>query len=405
MPFEVRAQLSGVAVNNPGVQESLTLHTEDKYVGVKAERLLGIDDQRISLSTIVCDPKDRAVPSVPVEILVIDPEAAGDNSDGSKKLLAKVLLESGSTEVGRSISVRPSRTVRIIARVVGSKTRSAVLLGEKQTPPWQSKRVKVYSDRDVYDYGDTAKVFVRTPYKTGSGVLIFNTNDSSRCIFFDIADGVAVVEMPINSGLRTAVSAIVKVWKREPSFESGSKNGGLSEALDSVKPELSALVIRINKRQDLIISLNCEDRNLSAGAKHPVVVSVKKNDGTSVSKSDVVLRLGPLNYSSLPADSGDLYNQYAGDVGYPRLFSTSMVPDHLSWPLSKPSDSRATFSPGLSSHHGWISGDGPLSCMLQEKSGEGTWVSPILQTDENGELQVDIKIPAASGKYRLVAEV
>lgn len=404
--FEVRAQLSGVAVNNPGVQESLTLHTEDKYVGVKAERLLGIDDQRISLSTIVCDPKDRAVPSVPVEILVVDPEAVGDYSVGSKNLLAKVLLESGSTEVVRSISVRPSRTVRVIARVVGSKTQSAVLLGEKQTPPWQSKRVKVYSDRDVYDYGDTAKVFVRTPYKTGSGVLIFNTNDSSRSIFFDIADGVADVEMPINSDLRTVVSAIVKVWEREPSIKSGSNNGGLSEEADSVKPELSALVIRINKRQDLIISLNCEDRNLCAGAKHPVVVSVKKNDGTSVSKADVVLKLGPLNYSSLPADSGDLYNQYAGDAGYPRLFSTSMVPDHLAWTLSKPSDSRVTFRPGLYTQHGWMmSGAGPLYCMLQEKSGEGTWLSPILKTDENGELRVDIKTPAASGKYRLVAEV
>lgn len=403
--FEVRAQLSGVAVNNPRVQESITLHTEDKYVGVKAERLLGIDDQRISLSTIVCDPKDRAVPSVPVEILVVDPEAVGDYSVGSTNLLAKVLLKSGSTEVVRSISVRPSRTVRVIARVVGSKTQSAVLLGEKQTPPWQSKRVKVYSDRDIYDYGDTAKVFVRTPYKTGSGVLIFNTNDSSRSIFFDIANGVADVEMPINSDQRTVVSAIVKVWEREPSIKSGSKNGGLSQKADSVKPELSALVIRINKRQDVIISLNCEDRNLCAGAKHPVVVSVKKNDGSSVSKADVVLKLGPLNYSSLPADSSNLYNQYAGDAGYPRLFSTSMLPDHLSWPLSKLSDSRATFSSGLSSHHGWMNSAGPLYCMLQEKIGEGTWVSPILQTDANGELRVDIKIPAASGKYRLVAEV
>lgn len=171
---------------------------------------------RVTLRADALDPQGQRTPRL-TQTLVTGPDGSATLRLRAQTLGEYVFTASASDAAGNAVSAE----------------RQLFIHEQRSESDWSFSDVKVVADRDTYEPGQTARVLVRAPVRSGVGVLAIESQNMHRRVAFPIVGGLALVSLPVTAEM--APNAFVSVLVP-------SRDGFKTAQLELLVPPLDALV-------------------------------------------------------------------------------------------------------------------------------------------------------------------
>ncbi len=293
-PVSIQAEVAVTDLNRQQWtdQTQFILHPASIYVGLRQDRGFYRAGNTMSSACVVTDLDGNLVSDRLIEFDVTRSQWVFENRRWQEKshVVKTFTLKSGDEPEPFSLELTDPGSYRIKARVVDAKDRTnetvmSVWVSGGTAPPSQSntlESVTIIADKDRYEPGDVASLYLRLPFKGGHGVVMAYGNGSSIEIPFTAAEDEATIDVPI--GPYTLNTQIQVMYAGvSPRDDTGTK----PPIPKTATGQQTLIVSRESLRLDVQVTTNNDV--VVPGAEVEICVAVKDADGKGVKGAEICL--------------------------------------------------------------------------------------------------------------------
>ncbi|HNJ98278.1 MAG TPA: alpha-2-macroglobulin family protein, partial [Ilumatobacteraceae bacterium] len=209
LPVSVSAQATVTDVNRQAWASTtgLLVHATDRYVGLRSSRSFVRQGDPLDVDAVVTGIDGQALPGVTVDVVAGRVEWKYVNGEYTETVVDQqtCTVTSAAEPVHCAFDTAVGGQYKVTAVVTGTdgghnRTELTVWVSGAQSVPTrgvQQQVLTVVPDKDTYAIGDTAELLVQAPFATGEGLMTVVHNGVRRSERFNIADGSAVLTVPI----------------------------------------------------------------------------------------------------------------------------------------------------------------------------------------------------------------
>ncbi|SDO70561.1 hypothetical protein SAMN04515671_1764 [Nakamurella panacisegetis] len=223
LPVTLTAQATVTDVSRQAIAGTadLLVHPADYYVGLSSADTFVTAGQDLVLQTVTTDIDGAAVPgrAVTVTAAKVATSYVNGRSVDTESDVRTCPVTSTSTPTNCTFHPTASGTYKITATVVDDKGRTS----RSELTRWvagsdgavdssvEQQQLTLVPDAKEYQPGQSAKVLVQSPITTGSGLLTVLHNGIVSTSRFAVANGSAVVGVPVTAAEIPGVSVSIEV--------------------------------------------------------------------------------------------------------------------------------------------------------------------------------------------------
>lgn len=306
LPVSVTAEATVTDVNRQAWSSStgLLVHAADRYVGLRSSRTFVRQGDPLEIETVVTDIDGASISGVTFDVVagrvewkfvdgeytetVVDPQTCTITSGGESDTC------SFTTEVGGEY--------KVTAVVAGSGDGAAAGRNRSELTTWVSgaearpsrnveqQSLTIVPDKASYAPGDTAELLVQAPFASGEGLYTVSHNGIRSTERFTVADGSAVITVPISEADIPSLSLSFEVVgattrtdddgnplpdaPQRPAYATGSMTLSVPPASRTLTVEATPRATELEPGASSTIDVRVTDANGApvAGAEFAVVV-------------------------------------------------------------------------------------------------------------------------------------
>ena len=437
LPVTVTAQATVTDLNRQAIAGStdLLVHPADYYVGLSGADTFVTSGKDLAVQAIATDIDGAAAPGrvITVRAAKVTTSQVNGVSVDTETSPQACRVTSGTAPVTCTFKPSAPGTYRITATIVDDKGRTS----RSQLTRWVAgpdgavdssvdlQQLTLVPDQKQYQPGQSARLLVQSPIRTGTGLITLLHNGIVTTSRFPVAGGSAVVSVPITAAEIPGVTASIEVVGTAPRVADGTA------ASSTPRPAYAtgqiALTVSTQART-LKISVVPRQKTVAPGGASSIEVTVTDQAGKPVAGSEfelvvadeAVLALGGYQ---LPDPMAAFYPGLPDvlDAVYGR--STVMLADPP--PQQRPAaraQASAAASSGAAAPAGAVptSASAPTSADSASSSASGRSASlgtpiadrqnfdalalfvPSATTDAQGRATIPVKLPDSLTRYRIM---
>ncbi|MCU1359084.1 MAG: hypothetical protein JWN99_373, partial [Ilumatobacteraceae bacterium] len=209
LPVAISAQATIEDVNRQALSSTTTVlvHPADFYVGLRGKRTFVRRGQPLEVDVIVTDIDGHAVAGRSAHVVAARTESVFENGAWIDKQVDQQTCDvtSSTDAMPCSFTTAVGGTYTITSTVADDHGRTSLSqltrwVGSADSVPnrtVQQQQLIVVPDKAEYRPGESASLLVQAPFADGSGLLTISRNGIRSTEQFDLADGSAVVTVPL----------------------------------------------------------------------------------------------------------------------------------------------------------------------------------------------------------------
>ena len=297
LPVAITAQATVTDVNRQQIAgtANVLVHPADYYVGLAGDSTFVKQGDKLTLHAIATGIDGKAVAGRPITVTagrvtgnsydlytngqttstVVDPQTCRVTSAVTQVDCVFEPKVGGEYQITATVTDEQGRTSRsqLTRWVAGPDGAEATTV--------QEQSLTLIPDQKEYQPGGTAKLLVASPISAGTGLITLSHNGIVSTETFTVANGSAVVDVPITAALLPGVTAVVEVVGNSP--RSGDPAGGAGVRPAYATGQISLVVS--TKSRALTVTATPRDKMVKPGGKTTIDVAVKDASGKPVSGS------------------------------------------------------------------------------------------------------------------------
>ena len=213
LPVSVTAEATVTDVNRQAWSSSTSLlvHAADRYVGLRSSRTFVRQGDPLEIETVVTGIDGDSISDVTFDVVAGRVEWKFENGEYTESVVdpQTCTITSGGESDACSFDTEVGGQYKITAVVAGTGSGASAGRNRSELTVWVSgaesrptrgveqQELTVVPDKATYAPGDTAELLVQAPFATGEGLFTVSHNGIRSTQRFTIADGSAVVSVPI----------------------------------------------------------------------------------------------------------------------------------------------------------------------------------------------------------------
>ena len=300
LPVAISAQATITDVNRQAWSStsSLLVHAADRYVGLRSSRTFVRQGDPLDIEAIITDVDGAAVSGVSVDVVagrvesafvdgtwtdtVVDPQTCTITS------AAEPVPCHFDTEIGGQYKI-----TAVVADEHGGHNRTELttwVSGATSAPTRgvAQQSLTVVPDKAEYAVGDTAELLVQAPFTTGEGRLTISRNGIRDTMRFTVADGSAVVEIPIHEADVPQLSLNLEVVGATPrTNDDGTPVDGGPQQPAYAVGSMTLSVPPVSRT--LTVTATPQRTELAPGESTPIDVTVHDANGAPVEGAEFAI--------------------------------------------------------------------------------------------------------------------
>ena len=228
LPVSVTAQATVTDVNRQDIADTTTLlvHPADDYVGLAGDQTFVKQGADMVIRAVATDIDGKATSGLPITMraAVVTTSYANGKSVDTEGTAETCRVTSTTEPVSCTFHPSVAGTYRITATVADSRGRTS----RSQLTRWVSgpdgatsaavaqQELTLVPDKETYHVGDSARVLVQSPITAGTGLATVLHNGIVRTLTFPVADGSAVLTLPVTEAEVPGVTVSIEVVGTTP---------------------------------------------------------------------------------------------------------------------------------------------------------------------------------------------
>jgi uncharacterized protein YfaS (alpha-2-macroglobulin family) len=436
-PVSVVAQATVQDVNRQAWSGSTTLlvHPADLYVGIRSDKIFVERGTPIKVDFIVTDLDGNPVADRPVEVRAARlewkykngawQEVEADVQTCSQGSQSQPVTCKFDTPVGGSYQITAT-----VSDEQGRQNQSQFTrwVSGGQLPPSrkvEQEQVTLIPDKQTYQPGDVAQILVQAPFSPAEGLLTVNRSGILYTQRFEIKDGTATLQVPIEEKYIPNLNLQVDVSGSAP------RTNDQGEPLTDVPPRPAfasgQLTLEIPPlRRTLAVEATPEQAELEPGGTTALHVMVKDTNGQPVSGAEVTVMvvdeaiLALSNYQS-PDPLSVFYTTRYSDLYTVYARASLVLANPLALAQTNTLSARSIGKGGAAGMPAATQAAAvPAPPMMENYAADSTANAPSQpitvrtdfnplavfaaaeHTDANGEVRVQVKLPDNLTRYRVM---
>lgn len=209
LPVAITAQATITDVNRQAWSSSsdLLVHAADRYVGLRSSRAFVRQGDPLAIEAVITGIDGEAISGVSLDVVAGRVESKYVNGEWTESVVdpQTCTITSGADPVACEFDTAVGGQYKVTAVVTdehGGRNRTeltAWVSGAESQPTRgvDQQTLTVVPDKAEYAPGDTAELLVQAPFAVGEGLLTISRNGIRDNVRFQVADGSAVVRLPI----------------------------------------------------------------------------------------------------------------------------------------------------------------------------------------------------------------
>ena len=398
LTFEATSKASKTQISSSA---SIIWHKSEIFPGLKPESFIGFADKEFNIKAACFDSKGKAYSSRPMKLNILKREwnsVRKTSIDGGtswvceKKDTPVTELTANGSEY--EFKFTPKNSGYYVAKLTVSDKKNVEAVSEtgfyvsgSDSFGWlqsDSNAFKLNSDKKNYKPGDTAKVFIPSPYKSAKALITIERNGVTFKQIIKIDGSNAVVQIPVESGNIPGiyVSALILPIYNSP-----------DEVLESTFRVGYAKLPVVADSNKIAVEIKPDKKDYKPGEKVNVTLKVKDSSGKPV-KGEVTLAVVDEGVLSL--------------TGYrlPNLFENFY--DEITLCVNT-FDANCNFVDLASYAEKGNNGGGGSDEMsnlsnLRKNFKDTAYWNPSIMTDSNGEATISFELPDNLTSFRIMAD-
>ncbi len=445
LPVTVTAQATVTDVNRQAIAGTadLLVHPADYYVGLSSSDTFVTQGKNVAVQAIATDIDGAAVAgrTITMRAAKLTTSLVNGVSVDVESGPQTCHVTSGTAPVTCTFRPTAAGTYRITATIVDDKGRTS----RSQLTRWvagpdgsidssvELQQLTLVPDQRDYQPGQSARLLVQSPIRSGSGLLTVLHNGIVSTTRFPVADGSAVVTVPITASEMPGVTASIEVVGTAPRTTTGST--GSSTPRPAYATGDIGLTVS-TKARTLKVTAVPRQKTVAPGGSTAIDVTVtdqggKPMGGTEfelVVADEAVLALGgyqlpdplPAFYPELPNVLNAVYgrsNVMLADPPPPQRSPAGMAPSSAAAAASAPAgvaaagvaSAAASAAPAPSvpmrqPSTDSASGSGSAAPITQRQNFDALALFvPSATTDSKGHATIALRLPDNLTRYRVMA--
>ncbi len=295
-PYALEASVSVEDINRQKWASStnLLVHPSSLYVGLRTKRNFVSKGDIFTVESIVTDIDGHLISNKDFQIIATLEAQRFDKGKWKKVLIDEQICNINSKQEISTCSFKANHSGKYVikARILDDKQR----LNETHIPVWvsgfqepeqtyvEAKKVEIIPDKASYSVGDTAELFIISPFPKAEGVFTLDKNGIIKTEKISIRESSAIIKVPILEEFLPNIYARVDLVAtseeqsqadnqgKEPAFAKGTTNLKISKATRSLN-----------------VLIEPEKKNLEPGGSTKINLEVKNFRGEPVANSEVAL--------------------------------------------------------------------------------------------------------------------
>ena len=448
-PMTMRATASVADVNRQAwaATQSLLVHPSSLYIGLRSPRLFVQQGEALPVEAIVTDLDGKAIPGRAITVRAVRLDFRQIAGEQVEEELDPETCKSTSTEQAVRCTFQPKEggTFKVTATVADDKGRpnqSEITLwvaGGKTQPSRgvEAEQVTLIPDKKTYKRGDTAEILVLPPFSPAEGLLTLRRSGIVKTERFTIAGSSHTVKVPIEDAYVPNVELQIDLVGAAPrTNEAGEPDPKLTKRPAFAAGSVSLSVPPVERT--LTLRVTPRDAGLEPAGQTVVDVEVKDAAGKPVSNAEVAVivvdeAVLALSGYQLPDPVAAFYFARSGDTRDHHLRSSVILgrADDISPPSQEPSVDMASvnkaapggapppqaqpapaasasaspMAPGMPGTDRDGVPDRPDAGPIKLRTDFNALAAfaPKVPTDNDGRVQVSVKLPDSLTRYRVMA--
>ena len=435
-PLSVSASATVMDVNRQAWSSSTSLlvHPASLYVGMRSERYFVERGEPLKIELIVTDLDGKPVADRPVAVQAARLEWKYRGGSWQEVEADVQTCNVGSTlePVSCTFDTPIGGTYRITATVgdeMGRKNQSQITrwVSGGERPPSRNveqEKVTLIPDKDSYQPGDVAEILVQSPFTPAEGLLTVSRSGILYTERFEVKEGTVTLRVPIEEGYMPNLNIQVDL------AGSAQRTDDQGEALEDVprRPAYATAQLSLNistLQRTLTMEVTPMEKELEPGGETSLNVSLTDIYGKPVEGAELavvvvdeaILALtnyqltDPMSifYSNRPSYVESIYGRSSiilvdplalsrESRQYLEVAATQVVQEELyAAPMEMPAAEAADTAGGKSAD-----GEAAQPITVRTDFNPLAVFAPSVTTDENGEVQVAVKLPDNLTRYRVM---
>ena len=293
LPVAISAQATITDINRQAWSSTadLLVHAADRYVGLRAARAFVRQGDPFQIEAIVTGIDGEVLSGVSVDVVAGRVESKYVDGEWTETVLdpqtctvasgAEAMTCEFETVVGGQYKVTAVVTDEHGGR---NRTETTVWVSGAESQPTRGvdqQVLTVVPSQETYAVGDTAELLVQAPFTTGEGLVTVSRNGIRDTIRFQVVDGSAVVEVPVNETDVPQLSLNLEVvGAAARTNDDGSVATDVPQRPAYAVGSMTLSVPPISRTLD--VTATPRERELVPGESTSIDVSVKDTNGAPV---------------------------------------------------------------------------------------------------------------------------
>jgi uncharacterized protein YfaS (alpha-2-macroglobulin family) len=300
LPVTVTGQATVTDMNRQPITSTtdVLVHPAQLYAGLRSTRTFVRKGEALDVEVVVTDIDGAAVAGRDMTVTASRTQSAFRNGEWTEEQTDEQTcsITSATEPVPCSFTTSVGGTYRVEATVIDDEGRTSrseltrwVSAAESiPTRTVQEEELTIVPDAEEYAPGDTAELLVQAPFATGSGLVTVAHGGIVSSTRFDIAEGSAVVEVPVAERDVPGLDVSIEVVGSAPRLaDDGTPAAGVPERPAFATGQLRLPVTTASRT--LTVTATPQATQLTPGATTAVDVTVTDASGQPVAGADLAV--------------------------------------------------------------------------------------------------------------------
>ena len=293
LPVTVQAQATITDVNRQAWSSTtgLLVHAADRYVGLRSSRTFVRQGDPLTIEAVVAGIDGDVVTGVEFDVVAGRVQSTWTNGEYVEEVVdpQTCTVTAAAEPVQCEFDTTVGGQYRVTAMVAGSdggrnRTELTTWVSGAEALPTRNvaqETLTVVPDKAEYAPGDTAELLVQAPFATGEGLVTISRNGIRDVVRFTLADGSAVVQVPITEASVPQLSLTLEVVGATP--RTADDGTPLPDTAPRPAYAVGGLTLAVPPTsRTLDVTAAPRDTELSPGESTTIDVSVNDASGNAV---------------------------------------------------------------------------------------------------------------------------